>query len=1290
MSITINPMTGSYVCCSGESVAFYPTDSVTSASYKPIAIVTMPTFAINGGPSFQGLAWWAPPNKTSTCALIALPAPYKVNPGDVVSVTAPAGWMTCGAGPTDALSIANMVNAVDAMPPPVASVTPTFKPGFNITSSHQSGGLSNLLRNRRLSAGWANGAQGYDAGGNPSSLGSRQANAYLVYPGNNTGLAGDNTGLPGVPGPYGVIWDDGAYGTANQCNISLSSPVGTLSTVSNVSVFTNAGSGGTGQAAVYLVSKAAGTTKAICPVQMTWTMPSWNSTTNKYPAISNLYVILPRDLVTRYSGTITVQSGGTTISFATSQSGLTGLTLWVEGDASNGLYQIASGSGTSWTLATAYGGASGTFKNLYWGTLPNGPISIDRSQPYQLSRYFTDLFPSGVGTLRWMNTTVGQAAVNQMSQRWETHQLGEFTYDYAGGRVNQTITPTSGQPFTLATSPYFYGSQIGSPWLSTATVGGSLASLAAGTTDTLVLSSATAATDPIMYGLVLGLNVGGANQEFVSVMGVNSDNQTLTVLRGACNYSNLTSSPNSTAALPPTTAPAHSPGEPITIYCRKAWTSLNQFGGGNTQTAEFVTSGNHNLVAGVYYGFNGDAQNMLDTEGKPFVYTYQFGAWPTAPNRFVLFGLNSLSHTGPTLQASYSNAHNLKLTVTNPPGGYPWEIPGMVGTALSCDTHYCVPLSASDDLIYDQATRVLANSRVGGKIIVELADEPWNENSGNPQQFLCTMHARINGTPYNGGSTWFTIRAAQAGNIWRSVFATAGRQNEIVMLLNVVQGGYATSANPAVNGGVPCIFGALTQTTYSGGDNQPNTLGYGAYYCNQLVPQSGTNNPDYVGAICDYTWHSIAFNLAGNKSNSYTAQLGDYPGNAADVNGYIDAYNTANATSYPHVYDYYYEGDMDEGAPGLLPTNSLDTWTDTYGNSGPNYTVTHDWVHDPTMRWYQKAFYALMQQAGFAGGCAYTLDYGYYYNAAWTYTEGIAQWPGRGDGSDGLADNRLYRATPGLANSIPKSGGNYTINQPSVTVNPRLQAHQEWMASLGPTTPTQLSLYGPATGAVGVTYFFSLDLDLPDSSAAVTVGLTSSDGTDTLPSSVTIPQGSSTADFSFTPGDTGARTITATVSGLTLTYRGIPFTFTVASTSTPTTATLGGPSQGQIETLSSAFTVTLDAINSAAAVPVIPASSMSGDTFTPLTIPIGQLVGLFYLTPGSTVGSREISITTSPALTYAGSPISYNALTLATQTPWSKRLASVTVPAANAAAANPFGIDAEQTMVITSGLTPPE
>ena len=399
----------SYVACSGQSLALFPANWLSGSQLNPTALNTMPTVQINGGTAFQPVNYLCPPNGTSSCILLALPAPYQVNPGDVVSVTAPAGWLTTSGGATGALSIANMTNAVMAMPPPVASVVPTFKPGFNLSSSILPGGKSVLLRNLRYRTGFTSGIGSQDSGGYPTTLSGSTAQGVFMNLTGGTNLPGDNTQLPGIPGYYGVIYDDNAYGTNNQCNISLSSPNTTQSTVSLVSTFTNAGSGGIGQAAVYKVTQSAGSTTANIPVQHTWTMPHWSST-SKSPSIANMVIVGPRDLVTRYTGSITVTSGATAVSFGSSQTGLTGLYLWVDGDTTLGLYQVASGSGTSWTLATAYGGASGTFKAIYWGTLPNGPITIDRSQPYALSRYFTDWFPNGVGVLRWMDATCGFAS----------------------------------------------------------------------------------------------------------------------------------------------------------------------------------------------------------------------------------------------------------------------------------------------------------------------------------------------------------------------------------------------------------------------------------------------------------------------------------------------------------------------------------------------------------------------------------------------------------------------------------------------------------------------------------------------------------------------------------------------------------------------------------------------------------------------------------------------------------------------------------------------------------------
>src|SRR5208283_5065521 len=83
-----------------------------------------------------------------------------------------------------------------------------------------------------------------------------------------------------------------------------------------------------------------------------------------------------------------------------------------------------------------------------------------------------------------------------------------------------------------------------------------------------------------------------------------------------------------------------------------------------------------------------------------------------------------------------------------------------------------------------------------------------------------------------------------------------------------------------------------------------------------------------------------------------------------------------------------------------------------------------------------------------------------------------------------------------------------------------------------------------------------------------------------------------------------------------------------------------------------AFTVTMNVPALTGGVTVTPASTNGADTFqatsggsnvSSVTIPAGSTSVTFYLTPNGTVGSRNVSITTSPALTYSGSPITYSA-----------------------------------------------
>jgi len=67
------------------------------------------------------------------------------------------------------------------------------------------------------------------------------------------------------------------------------------------------------------------------------------------------------------SGTVSVTNNSGSITFSSSQSGLTGKYLVVTGDSTNGIYTITGGSGTAWTISPVYGGS--TAGTASWSTL---------------------------------------------------------------------------------------------------------------------------------------------------------------------------------------------------------------------------------------------------------------------------------------------------------------------------------------------------------------------------------------------------------------------------------------------------------------------------------------------------------------------------------------------------------------------------------------------------------------------------------------------------------------------------------------------------------------------------------------------------------------------------------------------------------------------------------------------------------------------------------------------------------------------------------------------------------
>ena len=322
--------------------------------------------------------------------------------------------------------------------------------------------------------------------------------------------------------------------------------------------------------------------------------------------------------------------------------------------------------------------------------------------------------------------------------------------------------------------------------------------------------------------------------------------------------------------------------------------------------------------------------------------------------------------------------------------------------------------------------------------------------------------------------------------------------------------------------------------------------------------------------------------------------------------------------------------------------------SDGYGNVVPCWN--HDIQYDPVWRIYQKDVYALLQANSLVEFASYSYSWFAFYEQFWGLYHYAYQTPGKGDGSDGLFNNRTCLATPGQPYSKAAN-----VSQDQTCVSVRGQAHLEWMWNSGALA----TLSGPTAGGLGFqSTAFTVTLNEPALSGGVIVTPFSSSSADTFQaalggsnvSNVLIAGGSIAVTFYVTPGGTMGNRSIAITTGPALTYSGTPITY--SATGLPTTATLSGPGAGIVGVHSSAFTVSLDEPASTGGVIVTLASTIGGDTFqatagggnvSSVTIPAGSTAVAFFITPGGTAGNRNISITTSPSLTYSGSPLSYNA-----------------------------------------------
>ena len=379
----------------------------------------------------------------------------------------------------------------------------------------------------------------------------------------------------------------------------------------------------------------------------------------------------------------------------------------------------------------------------------------------------------------------------------------------------------------------------------------------------------------------------------------------------------------------------------------------------------------------------------------------------TGANTFVVSWWNGTSNPAATIASTYSIPSPIvNFTNAQPGSAIPYEAACKLTSAFNCDLHVNFPLLASDSYIYERASQVLGAVTAGRKIYIELANEPFNINWISREiEILSNFLGQYT-------SYWYVYRLNQLAQMVKTVFAAAGRENEIYVFAN---GGpnASTELSIAQTMTPPVQIDAIGIAPYFGMDNSLSSI----QLCNNAT----------LNQIADLMGHQMYY-LPGTVSFSTGV-----PGSELSTSlTMIASYNTA--TGY-NCKLYGYEGGYSSGCA-----------SGAYGPTGNNFwfswCVSMDVRYLPVWRIYEKDFYALCQTAGYEAVETYAESLYYFYSSCWNIYTWINQLPGLGDGTDGRFDNRTCMQTLGLTGPtyfsqgyIGPGSGYVSVTNGSTTVN---------------------------------------------------------------------------------------------------------------------------------------------------------------------------------------------------------------------------------------------------------------
>jgi hypothetical protein len=989
------------VMASGSLVKFTFTVAGTGAATNFVSAITTPTVAVNGT-SLGALIPVIVNGGWNYVATYRLPGGVVATPTDVVTITASGGWANTAVGLSTGLSAAVADNFVGRSAYGADASGKSFRPGVNFPWGVSYSVPYCLLANLASKVTTFSTGLTISRSGVISMATATFGTGAIISDLAPSGIAPNQYIWSYPDGYYLIAWDD--LDLANPTTLSL--VAAGAATITEVTSSRNFGSGGLGQVRVY-----------------------------------------------QY-----IHTGATT---------------------------FGTGINVRFDCPTKAGHIGNVWISPPWGfTFTTGtPATIDRSNPLAIDAMVMARFPNGLGSVRAIDST--WVAGGQGFGESEPEHTALITDVFPGMAAVQPMPGVNSiRPWDPSVTPYVY-----SPWFGTtyqATLGAAITDTGSTDAQGRLVSTITindAATAPIMYGQMLQVD-----SEYMSVLSVSGTS--VTVRRG------------SRASTPATHSTGVGTLGSITVMYRIA-ANLSKFGN-NILFMELVFASPHTAITGPLYGFSvtatwPDPVDAIKGLTTPFYLNNGTKTlMVTGPSTALIFAPydGNSGSAATTCNQTYTLNPAVNFIRRNTVGGNSYTVEAIpaVSNALNANPHISIPIGANDDMVDSIARRVRDIITPGKTVWLEMGDEPWNwaaawwHMANHSQAMSRLLHG-----PTASQLAYYADRVDQVRQRFEDRFNEGGRNRggEIRSILNQSVGGRPDMMTHAGTQGHK--VGAVAVAPYI---NTHKNIANGTAFL-------GATDAEMVDLAIIDNWHGkfgLWTGLAGTAGTlaAYNSTFGKsavlYCYEAGDEHIYPPPLSTGNfaytIAAAVSASDTTITLSAGQGASVIIGSYLLlenDTqianntaqmpnvveWVQVTGVSGDVLTVTRarfgttatarsgtqyartwwvekqrDMIYHPNWAIYTNDYHALLQSYGFVNANHYAYVMPWPSNAAWGVYHNAYQLPGKGDGTDGKADNRLYLATPGQAHSLPS-----TTEQDHVTVSTRGYAINQWMGDNSVVTP---------------------------------------------------------------------------------------------------------------------------------------------------------------------------------------------------------------------------------------------